>query len=201
MTNLNPLVLQFVLNDQSTIGIRWNIKLILNYHYICLNCIGEFSRDLIIIVCCCKYDFVSSDAGLWQSSSCILTLKSVVYKYLWFLCQLQRSTTFMVHFKSEVSFSLLIFSTFIQYQKGTIHLCWKTYENILQYGLEIANRTAWLCVSAHLSAARSKNQEPFGSRNWMRLWSDSGKNKQKQECLWTGTLHFHFQLKVLWLLR
>lgn len=50
----------------------------------------------------------------------------------------------------------------------------------LEYGLEIANRTAWLCVSAHLSAVRSKNQEPFGSRNWMRLWSDSGKNKHKQ---------------------
>lgn len=104
----------------------------------------------------------------------------------------------IIHYLTSIYQRLLIGE--IYHTSSNFRLCWKNIWDSFasEYRLEIANMIARLWVSAHLSAMRSKNQEPFGSRNWMRLWSDSGKNKHMgAECSWTGTL----QLKVPRLLR
>lgn len=67
------------------------------------------------------------------------------------------------------------------------------------FGLGVPSRSckqdySALCIFSSLLVARSKHQGPFGSLDWMGLWSGSGENKHLGECYRTCALHF--QLKV-----
>lgn len=157
------------------------------FDYICLDCDGEITRDL-------KGDHISNVEDIilsWAIHMWWIPVILISSSYL-YECIYTTHAGFTVF--CNIAYIFCCISLSLEAYVGQIFeilVLWSITLK-LQAGLQ------GFCVSAHLSAARSKHQEPFGSLNSMWLWSDSGKKKNKHnvgaKCLWASTLHF--QLKV-----